>query len=107
VAGTFLLRKAESPGARLLLDFALLAACSIAIQVTWVYFQYGLFMQTTMLDLRNAFKAYLDLLQLPALGGVAPALALLYALANRHHGRTRQQLNPQQQEVESQATAAD
>ena len=94
VAGTFLLRRAEGAGSRLLLDFALLAGCSIAIQVAWVYFEYGLFMHAVMLDLRYAFKAYLDLLQLAALGAVAPALALLHAVASRrrpHESRTSEQ----------------
>jgi hypothetical protein len=106
VAGTFLLRRVEGPGARLLLDFALLAGCSIAIQVIWVYFEYGLFMHSVMLDLRSAFKAYLDLLQLAALGPTALALALLYAVANRYR-RPASQACEQQQQIEQRATAAD
>lgn len=107
VAGTFLIRKVEAPGAGVLLDFALLVGCSLAIQVVWVYFQYGLFMQTVMLDLRSAFKAYLDLLQLAALGATAPAVALLYAVANRRRPRGSEKSGNESQEIESQATAAD
>jgi Type I phosphodiesterase / nucleotide pyrophosphatase len=90
VAGTFLLRKVEAPGVRSLLDFAVLVGCSVVIQVTWIYFEYGLFMQNVMLDLPQAFKAYLDLLQLAALGVTAPAFALLYAVANRRRPVVRQ-----------------
>jgi hypothetical protein len=107
VAGTFLLRRLDAPGARLLLDFALLAGCTAAIQVVWVYFEYGLFMQTTMLDLRSAFKAYLDLLQLAALGAAAPALALLHKLANRRRPPRPGTPEHNQHRIESNATAAD
>ncbi len=107
VAGVFLLRKVEAPGATALLDLALLAACSLVIQVTWVYFEYGLFMHMVMLDLRHAFKAYLDLLQLASLGAVAPVLALLYALASRRRPGGAQGVPSGQQHIASQATAAD
>jgi hypothetical protein len=106
VAATFLLRRVEAPAAGVLLDFALLTGCSLVIQVVWVYFQYGLFMQTVMLDLRSAFKAYLDLLQLAALGAVAPAFALLHAVANRRPLRSGKS-GHKSQEIEPQATAAD
>jgi len=107
VAGTFLLRRVKAPGAKLLLDFALLAGCSVAIQVTWIYYEYGLFMQTVMLDLRNAFKAYLDLLQLAALGAVAPAFALLHALANRRRPPGVQASEHGRQQIEPRDKAAD
>jgi hypothetical protein len=107
VAGAFLVHKVVAPGAGVLLDFALLVGCSLAIQVVWVYFQYGLFMHTVMLDLRSAFKAYLDLLQLAALGAAAPAVALLYAFANRRRPLESEKSGNEPREIEPQATAAD
>jgi hypothetical protein len=103
VAGMFLLRTVKNPGVALLLDFALLTGCSIAIQVTWVYYEYGLFMHSVMLELHSAFKAYLDLLQLAALGVTAPAVALLYAVATRRR-RLHRQSSGQQQQLEQRAT---
>jgi hypothetical protein len=107
VAGTFLIRRVQAPAAGVLLDFGLITSCSLAVQIVWIYFQYGLFMQTVMLDLRSAFKAYLDLLQLAALGTVAPALALLHAVAKRRRRLPARTSKHEQREVEPQATAAD
>lgn len=83
IGALFLVSTVKSPGSRLILDFALLVVFSLGIQVTWVYFDSGLFMEAMMLDLRSAFKAYLDLLQVTAIGAVAPVFGLLYAIGSR------------------------
>lgn len=87
VGASFLARTVRSPGGRLILDFGLLVVCSLGIQVTWVYFDSGLFMEATMLDLRSAFKAYLDLLQMAGIGLVAPAFALLLTVGMRRRAK--------------------
>ncbi len=83
VAAVFLVYMVREPGSKLILDFGLLIVFSLGIQVTWVYFDSGLFMQAMMLDLKSAFKAYLDLLEVAAIGVVAPFAALLYFLTSR------------------------
>lgn len=82
-ASAFCLYQIRNRGARVVLDLALVLAATLVVQVTWIYFEHGLFMQAVMLDLESAFKAYLDLLQMTALGITAPALALLYSLVIR------------------------
>jgi hypothetical protein len=107
LASILVLRKVEAPDARVLLDFALLAACTLALQVTWVYYQHGLFMQAVMLDLRNAFKAYLDLVQMAGLGLAAPAFALLQAILGRRRRPASNKSQDQHQDVEQQVTVGD
>jgi hypothetical protein len=88
VGSAFLLRSRIAADSRMLLDFALLLGSTLAIQTTWVYYQHGLFMQSVMLDLRHAFKAYLDLVQMAAIGAAAPAMALLTWLVARRPAQT-------------------
>jgi hypothetical protein len=87
VGAIFLVGRVKTQAGRLVLDFALLVVFSLGIQVTWVYFDSGLFMDAVMLDLQSAFKAYLDLLQLAAIGVVGPAFALLLTLGMRRRAK--------------------
>jgi hypothetical protein len=76
LAALVLLPRCRKPPALVALDFALLVAATLLFQITWIYYQHGLFMQRAMLDLHNAFKAYLDLVALAAIGFAAPLFAL-------------------------------
>jgi hypothetical protein len=76
LAALVLLPRCRKRPALVALDFALLIAATLLFQITWVYYQRGLFMQRVMLDLHSAFKAYLDLVALAAIGFAAPLFAL-------------------------------
>jgi hypothetical protein len=107
VASIALRRPLGLPGSRLLLDFGLLVGCTLAIQATWVYYEHGLFMDRAMPDLRNAFKAYLDLMQLAACGSVACSTALLHWLATRWAPAPSPLLERESREMEQEAASAD
>jgi arylsulfatase A-like enzyme len=107
VAGVFLVRRLKAPGGFLLLDFGLLAACSLGIQVAWAYFDAGLFMEAVMPGLQSSFKACLDLVQLAAIGIAAPGLALLYTLTSRRRERSAVRSDPKPTEAAEQVAAAD
>jgi len=76
-ASWFLASKLTTWRATLLLDLAVLVSATVALQVTAIYFWHGLIMGGFMLDLDPAFKACIDLMQLFALGLVAPVIYLV------------------------------
>jgi hypothetical protein len=72
----------------LLLDLAVLVSATVALQVTAIYFWHGLIMGGFMLELGPAFKACIDLMQLFALGMVAPVI--YWVALGRERRRERQ-----------------
>jgi hypothetical protein len=70
----FLYRKALGPRGVLVLDQALLISTTVALQVIVMDYWFGLRMDDFMPDLTVSFKAYLDLLQICAVGGTSPVV---------------------------------
>ena len=70
----FLYRKALGPRGVLVLDQALLISTTVALQVIVMDYWFGLRMDDFMPDLTVSFKAYLDLLQICAVGGASPVV---------------------------------
>ena len=57
-----------------MLDQALLISTTVALQVIVMDYWFGLRMDDFMPDLTVSFKAYLDLLQICAVGGASPVV---------------------------------
>ncbi len=70
----FLYRKALGARGVLVLDQALLISTTVALQVIVMDYWFGLRMDDFMPDLTVSFKAYLDLLQICAVGGTSPVV---------------------------------
>jgi hypothetical protein len=64
----------KDPG--LVVDLSLLVSSVLLLQVTVIYYRYGLIMQEVMLDLGAGFKAYLDLVQVL---GIALMTVVIFA----------------------------
>ena len=84
-ASWWLASRVKAWRAVLLVDLAVLVSATVAVQVTAIYFWHGLVMERFMLDLDAVFKACLDLMQLFALGLVAPVI--YWAAARRERRR--------------------
>jgi hypothetical protein len=77
-AAAFLIRRAEKISGEMLLDFGIVTATTAAIQVTGIYYWFGLFMRGFMPDVQWSFKAYLDLLMIAAIAASAPVVSLAW-----------------------------